>query len=370
MSYTTTSDDVIWAGIDSDMENGTINIWGYLDSDAVLTSDSPIEFLVHRKKYDSYYTDRVRYQMEFNTGVGVTMRLQLNTPMAGTVSKYSSDIAVTSDGLLGWHMYTVTWNLAATSDNIKFYLDGAANFAAGSDVVPSMTPASSDTFVSGSITGPYRTGLLGDMKTAHLAIWKAAEVASDVLQLYTVMTQNAAVALSVFPGGSGITAIFENPTANSGYVTLFNVRGKRLKVYQPNTYIRRHPGSELAIGERSVSLDMTYQDDPLSGKDAGDFLISILPQALPEIEKLQFDGHRNAYLQTMAASVEPGDRITLTDAYSGIAEAYWVNGVAGKLWGPGLQTVTLDVIRTYDVPFWLIGTVGFSEIGTTSYVSY
>ena len=369
MAYTTSSDDLVWAGVDSDMENGTINVWMYMDSDSVLTSDSPIEVLVHTKRYDSYWVDRLRYAMEFDTGVGVRMRLQINNPLSGAISKYSSDIAVTSDGLLGWHMISVTWDQAAASDNIQFYLDGTANFTAGSDVIPAMAPASSDTFSRGAITGPYRTGAVGSFATAHLAIWKAAVVSSDIASLYTAMTQNTDISLTVFQGGSGVTAIFENPTTSTGYVTRFDVRGKRLKVYQPSTYVRRNLGSNLAIGERSTSLDMTYQDAPLSGKDVGDFLISILPIALPEIERLEFDGARNSTLQTMAASIEPGDRISLTDSYSGIAEHYWVNGVAGRLWGAGEQTVTLYVIRTFDVPFWLIGVAGFSEIGQTTYVS-
>lgn len=370
MSYTTLAEDVVWGGVDSDMENGTVNIWMYLDSDAVLTSDAPIEVLVHRKKYDAYYVDRVRYQMEFDTAAGVRMRLQLNNPIGTPASKYSSDIPVTSDGILGWHMYSVTWNLAATSDNIQFYLDAVSNFTVGSDAIPAMTPASSDTFVTGSITGPYRTGAGGEVRTAHLAVWKAAEVASDLVALKSAMTDNTAVGVTVFQGGTGVSAIFENPTAQTAYVTKFDVRGKRLRLYQPNTYTRRNSASEDAIGERVLSLDQTYQDEPLSGKDAGDFLVSILPQALPRIGRASFDGSRNAYLQNMAAAVEPGDRITVTDAYSGFAEAYWVNGVEGRIGGPGHQQVTLHVIRAYDVPFWLLGTVGFSELGTTTYLSY
>jgi len=369
MSYTISSDDFVWAGVDSDMESGTINLWMYTDSDSVLTSDSPIEVLVHTKRYDSYFVDRVRYQMEFDTGVGVRMRLRINDPLVGAADKYSSDIPVTSDGILGWHMFSTSWDIAATSDNIQFYLDGTANFAAGSDTIPSLTVPSSDTFVRGAITGPYRSGAAGVLGVAHLAIWKAAVVSSDIANLYTAMTQRTDIGLTVFQGGSGVTAIFENPTTSTGYVTKFDIRGKRLKVYQPNTYVKRSIDSAIAIGERAVSLDMTYQDSPLSGKDVGDFLISILPTALPEVEKLEFDGHRNSTLQTMAASIEPGDRITLRDTYSGISEDYWVNGCAGHVWAGGLQTITLYVIRTFDVPFWLIGVVGFSEIGQTTYVS-
>lgn len=371
MAYTTSSDDPIWAGVDSDMENGTVTMWVYLDSDAVLTSDAPIEFLVHRKTYDSYYVDRIRYQMEFDTAAGIRMKLQLGSPLAGAITEYSSDIPVTSDGLLGWHFYTVTWDAAATSDNIAFYLDSARNnVTTTSDAIPSMTPASSDTFLSGSLTGPYRAGASGEVRTAHLGIGAAAITAANVLTLQQAMVNNAAVGVTVFQGGSGISAIFENPTGGAAYVTKFDVRGKRLKLYQPNSYIQRNEASEGAIGERVLSLDQTYQDAPLSGKDAGDFLISILPQALPRIGRVTFDGSRNAYLQNMAAKVEPGDRITVTDAYSGFAEAYWVNGVEGKIGGPGHQTVTLHVIRAYDVPFWLLGTVGFSELGQTTFLSY
>lgn len=371
MSYTTAAEDPIWNGVDSDMENGTVNLWLYADSDAVLTSDAPIEILVHRKKYDSYYVDRVRFQLEFDTGVGVRMRLQLGSPIAGAISEYSSDIPVTSDGLLGWHMLTTTWSSAATSDNIAFYLDAVRyNVTTTSDAIPSMTPASSDTFVSGSITGPYRAGVGGEVRTAHLGIGSAAITAANVTTLQQAMVNNTAVGVTVFQGGSGISAIFENPTGGAAYVTKFDVRGKRLRLYQPNTYTRRNEASEDAIGERVLSLDQTYQDAPLSGKDAGDFLISILPQALPRIGRVSFDGSRNAYLQNMAAAVEPGDRIAVTDAYSGFSEAYWVNGVEGKISGPGYQQVTLHVIRAYDVPFWLLGVVGFSELGQTTFLSY
>jgi len=53
MGYTVSSDDAVWGGVDSDMENGTINMWMYFDSDSILTSDFPVNLLVHHKRYNT-----------------------------------------------------------------------------------------------------------------------------------------------------------------------------------------------------------------------------------------------------------------------------------------------------------------------------
>ena len=38
MAYTNSTDDIIWAGVDSDRESGAVNIFLYVDSDSVPTS--------------------------------------------------------------------------------------------------------------------------------------------------------------------------------------------------------------------------------------------------------------------------------------------------------------------------------------------
>jgi hypothetical protein len=370
MPYTATSDDPVWAGVDSDMEAGTINLWLYTDSDSVPTSDLPIELFKFHKRYDSLSRDRLHWRLEYDTVNGMRFLARIKDNGANTAEEYSCDAALSSDGIVGWHMWTVTWDIAAGSNEFKFYRDGAAFYAAGSDTIPSLTVPTSDTFASGYINGPYRTGAAGDVRTAHLAIGKTALVTSDILQMYTKMTSLDAVSVTVFQGGSGITALFENPTNQTGYVTTFNVRGKRLKVYQPNTYTVNDDPSALAIGERRLNLDMTYQSNPLVGKDAGDFLISFLPFPFPRIERVTFDGERNAYLMTMAAAVEPGDRISLTDTHSGVSDHFWVNGVEAEVYGATSKRVTLYLARTFDVNFWKLGVAGFSELGQTTYVSY
>jgi hypothetical protein len=298
------------------------------------------------------------------------LRLTIKDNGANTADKYSSDIPLTSDGIVGWHMWTATWDIDAGSDEIKFYKDGVAIYTAGSDAIPALTVPTSDVFASGYINGPYRTGTAGDVRIAHLAIWKTAVVTSDLLNLYEKMTSLDSISVTVFQGGSGITALFENPTGQTGYVTTFNVRGKRLKLYQPNSYTAIDTPSLIAIGERKFSLDMTYQDSPATGKDAGDFLISALPFANTHIESVVFDGDRNSYLLTMAASVEPGDRITLTDTHSGTSADFWVNGIEAEIYGTNSKRVKLYLARTYDVNFWKLGVAGFSELGQTTYVSY
>lgn len=370
MSYTATSDDVIWSGVDSDMENGTLNLWLYFDSDSFLSSDKPIDLFRHHKHYDNASMDRVGWRMEYDTVTGARLRLRLNYPRSGYADKYSTAISLDSDGLLGWHMYTATWDRAATSDNIQFFHDADDIYTAGSDSIPSMTAPSTDTFISGYINGPYRQADTGSMQTAHLAVWKSALTAANVTSLYQAMNQNQGVTVTVFNGGGSFKAIFENPTDLTSYATKFDIRGKRLKLYKPSVYTSRDEGSALAIGEQLMEFDMAYQDDPLVGKDLGDFLITVLPDALPEVDHLDFDGERNDYLKDMALALEPGDRVRVEDAHSGLSEDFWVNGIRGSVTGIGVMKISADVIRAYDIPFWQLGIVGASELGETTFLAY
>lgn len=368
MAYTNSSDDLVWGGVDSDMESGTINMWLYLDSDAIPSSNAPFELLTHTRQWSTYYRDRIRWRIEYDAVNGMRARLQLNSPATNAISNYSSDITLDSNGILDWHMHTVTWNKSTGA--IVHYLDGAAN-GTSTDVLPAMSVPSTDTFVAGQITGPYSpTAENGIAKTAHLAIWKTAQASSDIANLYSVMTNNTAISMTLFPGATGIDAIFENPSPNKGYVTRLDIQGKRLKVYQPNTYTARNEPSQFILGQLKGSLDMTYQADPLVGKDAGDFLSSFLYLTRTRIDTVDFDAFRNANLELRALQVEPGDRVTLTNTHLGLSRDYWVNGVEGKMLGNNMMSIRLFLIRAFDVNFWLLGVPGYSELDQTAYLSY
>jgi hypothetical protein len=364
MAYTVSSDDIIWGGIDSDMENGTINLWLYLDTDSMPYQGAPVEMFDHLKQYTTYYRDRLKWRIEYDSDNGARARMQINSPSTDAADVYSCDIPLTTDGLLKWHMHTVTWDRATGA--IDFYVDGAS-MGSSTDVIPALSGVASD-FVAGQITGPYQVS--GTALTAHLAVWKSAVPSSDVTALHSKMTINDSINMRLFVGATGITTIFTNPSNQGGYVTKFDVRGKRLKVYQDNVYTRINEENQNLIGERAESLDMTYQDDPLVGKDAADFLGSFLYLSRTEVQTFSFDAFRNSALEQQALALEPGDRITLVNSHLGISRDFWVQGIEGEIKGPNLMTITMYLLQTTDVNFWKLGVPGYSELEQTTYLSY
>lgn len=101
----------------------------------------------------------------------------------------------------------------------------------------------------------------------------------------------------------------------SGGVTLLQCRGKGVYDDAPITV------SSISVqtyGERPLSVDLTLQANPNTGQGLVDY-IRVTQESLDRIDDVEFPATQSDALMTAALTSEPGQRVTLTEAMTGLA---------------------------------------------------
>lgn len=170
--------------------------------------------------------------------------------------------------------------------------------------------------------------------------------------------------------GNGVRFTITNTGSQDGFVTKLQVRGKG--VYRFAAVIEEIVDN--AYGQRALVVDMPYQNSVNTGESVASYWAETYSQALAHARSVSFFGNSSATLMTHALAREIGDRIALTETVTGLnGTEFTINGVGLDIFGRSsdLQikaTWILEPASTID--FWILGTAGASELGTTSTLGF
>ena len=170
--------------------------------------------------------------------------------------------------------------------------------------------------------------------------------------------------------GNGVRFTIVNNGTTDGYITKLQVRGKG--VYRYTAVLERTINN--VYGQRTLSAEMPYQNNINTGDDVASYWAQIYSAPLSHARFVSFFGNRTASMMTHALAREPGDRIALTETVTGLSSSeFTINGVGINIVGRGsdpqlLCTWYLEPGGTQD--FWLLGTAGASELGSTTVLGF
>jgi len=174
-------------------------------------------------------------------------------------------------------------------------------------------------------------------------------------------------------GGFACKWDIENTGTTPGYITLLKATGKSVTDLEQVTQESIDATSIKQHGTMELDWDMPYQEDPLVARDAAQFLRTSLKSPWTALKAVSYYANDSSTLMGYAMAREPGDRITLTETMTGISSDWFINGVEfdfePSVGGEKIE-VTWYITPARDSLFWAIGTVGYSEIGETTYVTY
>jgi hypothetical protein len=172
-------------------------------------------------------------------------------------------------------------------------------------------------------------------------------------------------------GGSGAEFILKNTGATSGYVAVLKARGTAIRLYNPVERVAVDATSQTNHDEQPMPLNLAYQSDTRTGQDFADVTLSKYKDPNGWVKSVMFHANRSDALMTAALAVEPGQRIAITEAISGLsASEFFVNAVKLKIYNKGFIDCTWLVVPASTEQYWLCGTAGASEIGETTYVGF
>lgn len=281
----------------------------------------------------------------------------------------------------------------ATATTVLFSLPTPQSAAiAGNDTITLWgdyrDPAGKATWVGG-------TAMVAPVATTDYTMNTAADGSgSDLTANCTVRATYfaSAVKLTITNGDAGAfnPATFTSATFNTasatpstpaaGYLTKVQCRGKGLYRYDPETFRSDETVSQSTYGLRPTTIPMTYQDSHAVAQGAADYLAHLYSNPLAQVDAVIFEANASAALLTAALARDISDRIGIDETVTGVTQTtsgmdrgWYINSVEFEV-GPGRLgpqiTCTWGLAPSDATAFWLLETVGASELNTTTRLGY
>lgn len=159
---------------------------------------------------------------------------------------------------------------------------------------------------------------------------------------------------------SGAT-IFLIATGGSG--PKLQIRGKGVYDRGPQTY---QSTSTQPYGTRPIAIDMPYQNDPLVAQAGAEFVRSTYETLKRQVSRMSFLANDTTAHMTFALTVEPGDRITLSEPMTGTGLVDVVVQSVSLSFVEKVVSVNLTFAPASSLLFWLWGITGRSEYDTNT----
>ena len=176
---------------------------------------------------------------------------------------------------------------------------------------------------------------------------------------------------AVYTGNGVRYPVIRNNGSVGAYLIRLQARGNG--IYREPVMIERDV-PDVPYGHRLMQVVMPYQNDTNVANDVASYLTHSLSRIFARVTSITFLANHNPALMTAMLTLEPGKRIAITEAVSGIdAEEFTINGVrleiAGSANGP-LAWCTYYLRPADTQQYWFSGIVGASEAGLTTVPGY
>ena len=124
-------------------------------------------------------------------------------------------------------------------------------------------------------------------------------------------------------GVNGVEYTLKNNNASTGYVTLLQARGKAVYTYRPVEIVKKDTTLINTDGDKPLTLEMTYQDNPLVTEDVATAMLEKHKEKLTTLRSVTFsanrDGETAADFYAMAfLCLQVGDKIKIVDDTAGL----------------------------------------------------
>lgn len=178
----------------------------------------------------------------------------------------------------------------------------------------------------------------------------------------------AQVTLSMTAGGRSARLTLTNTAPVKAYVRDLQVRGTALRTYLPVSVTVDDAAAQAAYGLHPLALELPLQE---STRTAEAMARALLVQRKAPHPWVTVTLEATA-APTLAHTLEPGDRLDITDAARGLNPAVtFIDGVRHFIEGGGQRhRVTWATSPAETTSFWLLGTPGNAEIGLNTHIGY
>lgn len=174
-------------------------------------------------------------------------------------------------------------------------------------------------------------------------------------------------------GGSSAQVQLTN--ANAHYtmsVRKLTLRGTPITSYAKQTAAVFDVDSYIAYGIHEKNVTLRALDDEVLATDYANNIIAQFRNGVARAETLTVNANKSDARMTLAMSCAPGTVVTVDDGESEHNADYVIVGEAHRVRAGGEHThdVTLTLKPLARAQYWVLGRVGFSELGTTTILAF
>ena len=173
----------------------------------------------------------------------------------------------------------------------------------------------------------------------------------------------------VFGANSAKLTIVNNHATSTGFITLLRLRGKGIYTYDPTISTSQDIDSQYLYGINTLSYTMLYEDTLTVGQEAADYLKSIYKSPLTYLKDITFEANNSSTFMVYALAREISDRITIAETVTGLNTDYFINSITLEI-GANNQIQATWGLAPGIGSMWLLGTVGLSEVGSTTFLGF
>ncbi len=154
------------------------------------------------------------------------------------------------------------------------------------------------------------------------------------------------------------------------FVTFFQIRGKPIRTYDPVVVEVEDESSQSAYQVRSKTLDLPMVSDDVFAQAYGEYLVGRFKA--PTLDALSVTVKNRAVIHGVNVfAIELMDKIAVTDIHTGLdAAGHWVRAVEYEIGAGGVFSTTLYLERADDRQYWLLGSEGYGELGSTTRLGF
>ena len=114
---------------------------------------------------------------------------------------------------------------------------------------------------------------------------------------------------------------------------------------------------------------MPYQDTLTVGQSAADYFKSVYKNPLTYLRDITIDANASSTFMGYALAREISDRITVSETVTGLSAEYFINSINLAITANNQISATWTLAPSAGA-VWLLGTVGSSEIGSTTVLGF
>lgn len=170
------------------------------------------------------------------------------------------------------------------------------------------------------------------------------------------------------PYGSGMHFTLTNTGAEGFTAHIMSFRVRAISVRRRELSVRRDVNTQY--GRRPIDVSMPMQSSIHTANDVADYFKSQYQQPYGRVQYISFIANKSDKFMTQALAREPGDRIYIEEAVTGVAGDFLIANVRLELHKGGILRCTWGLIPANAQRFWLLGLAGSSELGVSTVVGF